>query len=276
MDAYLTKVNIMKKIAYLMILSALGTICSSAHAQNFRSEQFSTVSAPAYSYYQTPLVSVSNSQTLTMSSPFDATYTPVKQNKRGLFVNQVNSSKIHFSKSGKLDYGLSFDTERQRNSSFEDYSGNPNNTGLGANFATSAFVNYRINANYALSSAIAVGVGKQSGTRLSVAAKANRVFNKRHELTAVFSVNWNSPSNLSKNSLSMQDWRQSQHYLSLNANSLSRTELRIGSSWNWNIDTNWTLSTGISARHHLNSPAKNPFVTQRTPVTIFSVATYRF
>ena len=276
MDAYLTKVNIMKKIAYLIILSALGTICSSAHAQNFRSEQFSTPSASAYSSYQAPLVGISNSQAITMSSPFDMTYTPAKQNKRGLFVTQVNSNKIHFSKSGKLDYGVSFDTERQRRSSFEDDSGNPSNAGSQSNFSTSAFVNYRINSNYALGSAITYGSGKQSGTQFSIAAKANRVFNKRHEFTAVFSVNWNSGANLSKSSLSMQDWRQSQHFLSLNANSLGRTELRIGSSWNWNIDTNWTLSTGISARHNLNSPAINPFVTQRTPVTIFSVATYRF
>jgi hypothetical protein len=276
MDAYLTKVNIMKKFAYLMILSGMGTISFAAHAQNFRSEQFSTANVSAYAYTQSPIASVSNSQTMAMGSPFDAHYSPIKQNQRGLFINQLNSSKIHFSKSGKLDYGVSFNTERQIGSVVEGNSSTLGNAEFQSSFSTSAFANYRINSNYALGSSITYGNGKQNGTQLSIAAKANRIFNKRHELTAVFSVNWNSSANLSKSSLSASDWRQSQQFLSLNANSLNRTELRIGSSWNWNIDTNWTLSTGINASHQLTSPAKNPFVTQRTPVTIFSVATYRF
>ncbi len=265
----------MSKTAYLLIWGMLGIASSAAHAQNFRSGQFPTAAA-VYPSQQVPLAGVRYTQTIAMSSPFDASYTPVKQNKAGLFVSQPNKSTVHFSKAGKLDYGISFDTERQVSSSFDDLFEKPSNSAPQTNFSTSAFLDYKLTSNFSLGSSVSYGIGKQNGARLSLAAKANRVFNKRHELTAVFSVNWNTPANLSKNSLAMQDWRQSQNFLSLNSNQFNRPELRIGSSWNWNIDTNWTLSTGISARHILNSPSKNPFVTQRTPVTIFSVATYRF
>lgn len=281
----------MNKIACLTILCALSAVHLPVYAQDFRWNQSSAITSqvyPRYSLSQTDknglggIASISGTQELSLSSPLEFAYIPPsKQSKRGtsrgLFLNQSNSTTLHFSKSDKLDYGLNFSLDRKRDPYELTQFGAGKNPLSGTDFSTSAFVNYRINPTYSLGSSIRynTGTGYERGTQLSVSAKANKVFGKRHNLTAVFSVNWNNLSNASKNPFSTLDWQQSQNYLSLNQN-LNRTELRIGSSWNWNIDTNWSLSTGVSARHSLNSPVNNPFFTQRTPVTVFSIATYRF
>lgn len=276
-------------MACLTILCALSAVHSTACAQNFRLNQSSTIDTLAYpsnSLFQTgnttnkSISSVSIAQDLGMTSPLEFGYIPPnKQNKRGssrgLFVNQTNSTTLHFSKSDKLDYGIGFGLERKRDPYGVEQFGTGKNQLPGIDFSTSAFLNYRINPHFSLGSSIRYGTGYERGTRLSVNAKANKVFGKRHNLTAVFSVNWSNLSNTQKSPFSTLDWQQSQNYLSLN-NNLNRTELRVGSSWNWNIDTNWSLSTGISARHSLNSPVNSPFFPQRTPVTVFSIATYRF
>lgn len=278
----------MKKIAYLTILSALSLMHVSAHAQNFRLNQSSTLDSPLYSTYSLSQTNtntnnifsnISQSQSLTLGSPLNFDYIPPnKQTKRtasrGLFVNQLSSTTLHFSKSDKLDYGVDFSLEQKR----DPYEMPSLSTGKhqlnGADFSTSAFLNYRITPNYSLGSSIRYASGYERGTQFSVSAKANKVFAKRHNLTAVFSVNWNNSSNTSRNPFNTLDWQQSRNYLSLNQ--INRTELRIGGSWNWNIDTNWTLSTGVNAHRTLNSPINNPFFNQRTPVTVFSIATYRF
>ncbi|MBC3874504.1 hypothetical protein [Undibacterium flavidum] len=279
----------MKKIACLTILAAVSAVPLAVHAQDFRWNQASVIASqvhPTYSLSQTGknsfggITSISSSQDLTLASPLEFGYIPPsKQGKRGssrgLFLNQSNSTALNFSKSDKLDYGLDFSLDRKRDPYELTQIGTGKNQLSGTDFSTSAFINYRINPTYSLGSSIRYGTGYERGTQLSVSAKANKVFGKRHNLTAVFSVNWSNLSSASKNPFSALDWQQSQNYLSLN-NNLNRTELRIGSSWNWNIDTNWSLSTGVSARHSLNSPVNNPFFTQRTPVTVFSIATYRF
>lgn len=276
-------------MACLTILCALSATHSTAHAQNFRLNQSSTIDTltyPSNSLFQTGnttnkgISSVSIAQDLSMTSPLEFGYIPPnKQNKhglsRGLFVSQKNSTTLHFSKSDKLDYGVNFSVERKRDPYEMEQFGTVKNQLTGADFSTSAFLNYRINPHFSLGSSIRYGTGYERSTHFSVNAKANKVFGKRHNLTAVFSVNWSNLSSTQKNPFNTQDWQQSQNYLSLN-NNLNRTELRVGSSWNWNIDTNWSLSTGISARRSLNSPVNSPFFPQRTPVTVFSIATYRF
>lgn len=288
MDAYLKKVDTMKKIAYLTILSAFSAFHCAAQAQNFRLNQSSPTDAivtPSYSLSQyspsnsSPISSISNTQYLTLSAPLEFDYIPnkqIKRNTRGLFVNQRNSTVLHFSKSDKLDYGIDFSFERKQDPYEQKQIGIGKNFLNGADFSTSAFLNYKISPHYSLGSSLRYTNGYyERGTQLSISAKANKIFSKRHNLTAVFSVNWNNLSNTSKNPFSTAEWQQSQNYLSLN-NNLNRAELRVGGSWNWNIDTNWSLSTGVSARHTLNSPVNNPFFNQRTPVTVFSIATYRF
>lgn len=265
----------MNKIACMVISATFAVASLPVLAQDFSSEQFTSANKLNYSY-QTPSLSLSRTQSLNLSSPFDMGYIPGKQEKRGLQIRQLNSTKLHFSPTGKLDYGLDFSTERATESFNSDPLNLSTNQQLTSNLSTAAFLNYRINPVYSLNSSIRYSGRNERGTQLSIGAKANKIFGKRHNLTAVFSVNWNNPSNSTKNALAAFDWQQSQNYLSVRGNQFNRTELRIGTNWNWNIDTNWSLSTGISARHMLNSSAKNPFMTQRTPVTIFSVATYRF
>jgi len=267
----------MKKFIYLAIalVPIVGHIAS-AHAQDFSFEQPITPNKLTYPAYQTSLMRISGTQGTTMSLPLEINSYPNRQGKNSLYLTQSNSTKLFFSKPGNLDFGIDVSLNRQRNFANTDVSNPTTDPLLGSNLSTAAFLNYRLSSNYSLQSSLRYGIGIERGTQLSVGAKANKVFGKRHNLTAVFSVNWNHSVNPQKNVLGVYDWRQNQTPLLLNSKELNRTELRIGTSWNWNIDTNWSLSTGISARHNLNSNAKNPFVTQRTPVTIFSVATYRF
>jgi outer membrane scaffolding protein for murein synthesis (MipA/OmpV family) len=54
------------------------------------------------------------------------------------------------------------------------------------------------------------------------------------------------------------------------------TDVRIGASWHWTIDTNWSLTTGASISRLSGDAAKSPFVFDKTPVSVFSAASYRF
>lgn len=267
----------MKKFVYLATtLLAIGVPIASAHAQDFGSEQTTNTNKLSYPSYQTSLTRIVGTQDNSISLPLGVNNYPDRQGKNGLYLTQSNSTKLFFSKPGKLDFGVDLSHDRQYNFANTEFSNTATDPLKGSNLSTGAFLNYRLSSNYALQSSLRYGIGNERGTQLSVGAKANKVFGRRHNLTAVFSVNWNHSVNPQKNVWGLYDWRQSQTPVLLNSKELNRTELRIGTSWNWNIDTNWSLSTGISAHHNLNSSTRNPFVTQRTPVTIFSVATYRF
>ncbi len=267
----------MNKLIYLATaLMSFGGHFTAVHAQELGSEQSTNTNKLTYPTYQTSLMRVSGTQDTSISLPLGANSYSDAHGKNSLYLTKSNTTKLYFSKPGKLDFGIDLSLDRQHNVPITEFSSATIDPLQGSNLSTAAFLNYRLNSNYTLQSSLRYGVGNERGAQISIGAKANKMFGKRHNLTAVFSVNWNHSVNPQKNALGIYDWRQNQNHLLLNSKEMNRTELRIGTSWNWNIDTNWSLSTGISARHNFNSSAKNPFITQRSPVTIFSVATYRF
>lgn len=263
----------MKKMICFTILCA----AFSASAQNFAGYQFSPIKNPDANQQ---VLAISTLNTVGMSSAFENS--TGKQTKRGLHLNTNKLSSLNFSKSDKLEYGVQFEIESPYES--VDLSRNElNRTNFhsqkfaSSTVTTGAYLNYQINPRYSLTSSVGYSSGNERGAQLSIGAKASSVFNKKHRLTTSFSINWGSQSYGNGNLWNQIDSKYSQNLIGLNLpNNGLRSELRLGTSWNWNIDPNWSLSTGVTARHALGDSNRNIFLQQRTPVTIFSVITYRF
>ncbi|MBR7798978.1 hypothetical protein [Undibacterium fentianense] len=262
----------MKRIVYQAPACCLLIIAGHVHAQNWAPD---TLNA-SRTYVRSPalLTAFSTNQNIELASPYNVTLSTNERDKRGLLLNQWSSTKFHYSKNQELDFGLDLNVSRLLDP-FEN-AGRDVPSKLISSVSTSAFLNYRLNPNYSLNGEFRFGTGFEKGSKLTLAAKANKIFSKRHQLTAVFSVNWHHNATVPQSNFGALDWRGLQGATALANNKFNRTELQLGGSWNWTLDTNWSISTGISARHTLNSSTRNPFMTQRSPVTIFSVATYRF
>lgn len=193
-----------------------------------------------------------------------------KLNKSGSGFTSVQQTRLNFSKNEKIHYGLELGLDQAWNIRKE-------NTELSAisnqaQFSTSGFLSYQINPNYALTARLTQMNGNEASNQFSLSAKVGKKFNRKHHLSAHFSVNWIKPGNqnwASLNSRSLAD------YSNFNLSSKTRSELRLGASWNWNINPHWSLSTGVNARHSYNDD-RSWLNNQRSPVTVFSVLSYRF
>lgn len=194
--------------------------------------------------------------------------------KNGAFFSAVSGLGYNFSKDPSLQYGLRMSAEAAR-----DESRSAKLHGLGdvdTTFEPGAFFNYLPNANYALQSSIRYGSGvDHDALQVSFGGRASTAIDSRNRLTASLAANWANTKYL-------------QSYFGVNAAqsaasgypqfspSSGLTDLRLGASWSWNIDTNWSLTTGTQVKHLLGDAAKSPFVFQRNPVTVYSTANYSF
>lgn len=265
----------MKKMICFTILCGSLSASLSVSAQNFGVDQFSSIKNVDGTQQ---LVGITTLKSVGMSNLFDG----ASKNKRGLQLSNNSLTSLNFSNSDKLDYGVHFNIENpqdylelNRKDFNRDSFSSPKLAS--STLTTGAHLNYRITPNYTLTSSLSFSNGNERGAQLSVGAKATSIFNKKHRLTTAFSINWGSQNYVGGNLWNQIDSKYIQNTNSLNLINYSpRAELRLGTSWNWNIDPSWSLSTGVSARHMLGDSSKNPFLQQRTPVTIFSVITYRF
>nr|WP_315484911.1 MipA/OmpV family protein [uncultured Undibacterium sp.] len=265
----------MKKMICFTILCASLSSSISVYAQNFGVDQFSSIKSPDNAQQ---LVGITTLKSAGMSNLFDN----ANKNKHGLQLTNSSLTSLNFSNSDKLEYGVHFNIENpqeyldlNRKDFNRDSFTNPKIAS--STLTTGAHVNYRITPKYALTSSLSYSSGNERGAQLSVGAKATSIFNKKHRLTTAFSINWGSQNYVGGNLWNQIDSKYIQNSNGLNLMNYSpRAELRLGTSWNWNIDPSWSLSTGVSARHMLGDANKYPFQLQKTPVTIFSVITYRF
>lgn len=194
-----------------------------------------------------------------------------KLNKSGSGFTSVQQTRFSFSKNEKIQYGLELGLDQAWNIRKE----NTDHSAISsqAQFSTSGFLSYQINPNYALTARLTQLSGNETANQFSLAAKVNKKFNRKHHLSAHFSVNWIKPGSqnwASLNSRSLAD------YSNFNLSSKTRSELRLGASWNWNINSHWSLSTGVNARHSYHDADRSWLNNQRSPVTVFSVLSYRF
>ncbi|WMW79192.1 hypothetical protein RF679_11090 [Undibacterium cyanobacteriorum] len=193
---------------------------------------------------------------------------------RPLVIKTSALANFNFSKNDKIQYGFKLEADQffdpfafeKRLDAKLDHS-NQNR------IQTGAYLHYRFTPDYSLTASATRLNGVENGKVFSVGAKASKFFGRKHSLTANFSFNW---SNTRPNIWSQFD-RNLNFENGFSASKLStRPDLRLGVTWNWEINSNWSISTGMSARHFMNDVNKNPFNTQRSSVTIFSVANYRF
>lgn len=259
----------MKKFVFLSILLTSASI----HAQDFEQDVSTVKSRFDYTTNKIQLSDISYSKSI------DLNPTPYKLGTQIFAFNHENSlyktsrTNLNFSKNSKLQYGLGL-TFTYRNEPLATVKPSIYSDSK-ASFSSSAFLNYTINPNYSLSSEIKYTNGLDAGTQISIGAKKIHVFNRKHRLVTMFSVSWSNRGVIDSDYWKENDRRPAQ-LLNLNKLDYNHTELKLGTRWNWDINTNWSLSTGIMAKQQLSNSAKSPFAVQKTPVTIFSIATYRF
>lgn len=194
--------------------------------------------------------------------------------KNGAFFSAYSGLGYNFSKDPSRQYGLRMSLEAARDESLSSklHGLGDVNTAL----EPGAFYNYLVNQNYALTSSIRYGSGTEhNGLQISLGGRATTSLNTRHRLTASIGANWANTAYV-------------QSYFGVNATqsaasgysqftpSAGLTDVRVGANWHWNIDTNWSLTTGASVKHLTGDAGKSPFVFQKNPVTVFSAANYRF
>lgn len=184
----------------------------------------------------------------------------------------INATRFQFSKNPKVQYGLELSLDQAWNNSLKKEEPQAAPTFTQNRFSTAVFLNYQVSPHYTLSASLRQLNGREQGTQFSIGAKVNKAIHRHHRLDAYFSVNWTKPNQANWSSLNS---RSLADYSSFNLSSKTRAELRLGASWNWTINPNWSLSTGVQARHFQDHD-KAWLHTQRSPVTVFSVLSYRF
>ncbi|MBC3882291.1 MipA/OmpV family protein [Undibacterium sp. LX40W] len=259
----------MKKFALVSVL----LIAGAAHGQDLGKTQFS-LQSPLEQFKSNRLASLDLTNSQSMALPFENTNSKIDTKSRGLMFKNSALSSLNFSKNDKIQYGFKLEVDQFFDPfSFEKrLEGRPDDKSF-KQIKTSAFLNYKIAADYSLNASVSNINGNENGRLFSVGAKAKKFFNRKHAVTTMFSVNW---GNITTNPWNQLDKSLNANLAGSNDRFSMRPDVRLGATWNWTINNNWSLSTGVSARHFMNDVNKNPFATQRSSVTIFSVASYRF
>ena len=194
--------------------------------------------------------------------------------KNGAFFSAINGLGYNFSKNPGLQYGLRMSLEAARD---ESRSGKLRGLGdVSTTIEPGAFFNYNLDQNFSLASSVRYGSGTEhNGVQLSIGARATTLLSPQHRFSASIGVNWANSSYM-------------QSYFGVNAAqsaasgytqytpSSGISDVKLGANWSWNIDSNWSLTTGASITRLSGDAGKSPFVFQRNPVTIYSAASYRF
>ena len=194
--------------------------------------------------------------------------------KNGAFFSSVNGLGYNFSKDPSIQYGLRLTVEAAR-----DESSSPKLQGLGdvdTAIEPGAFLNYNVNQNYSLLSSIRYGSGVgHNGMQTTVGARFTTALNDQHRITATLRANW-------VNAAYMQSYFGVNEQQSINSGytpytpSSGLTDIKLSTSWHWTIDANWSLTTGASVSRYTSEVTKSPFVFEKTPISVFSAASYRF
>lgn len=215
-----------------------------------------------------PKYSGSDENRITAYPLFDAQW------KNGAFFSAINGLGYNFSKNPSLEYGLRASLEAARD---ESRSGKLHGLGdVGTALEMGGFLNYNIDQTYSLASSIRYGSGiDHNGLQISFGARATTLLAPQHRLSASIGANW-------ANTAYMQSYYGVNTSQSLTSGyaqyspSSGLSDIKLGASWHWTIDSNWSLVTGASITRLSNDASKSPFVFQKNPVTIFSAASYSF
>ncbi|GGC58813.1 MipA/OmpV family protein [Undibacterium terreum] len=180
----------------------------------------------------------------------------------------------NFSKDAGIQYGLQLSAETVRDLSrpIRSHGVLDSDTTL----ESGAFFNYVPSPNYALVSSVRYGSGlDRNGVQLSLGGLFNKSLGQKHQLSASVGANW-ANSNYQQSYFGVNAVQSANSGYSQFSPSAGLTDIRLGAAWNWNIDSNWSLTTGASLKHLMGDAARSPFVSEKNPVSVFSAATYRF
>lgn len=270
--------TIMKK---LIILSLLCCAFSSAHGQNVDLSSYTKLKSFSHNEltnHDQDFAFLQHQLNLTSQHASAQVYSLKSQGNKpekstSHFFSAPTETHIQFNAKNGIKYGVGVALEPQ---SFDQYALRKNETDeQQLQISTSAFINYQLTPNFSLTSAVTLANKGETSYSLSAGGNATTIFNRNHRISAMFNVNWTNQSEMNSSYWHNTEVNQTQNQLRI-GNQYHRAELRIGASWNWNLNTNWSLTTGAAMKHTLYSTnaIKNPFSTR--PLTIFSVATYRF
>lgn len=262
----------MKKLLCLLLLSA------SCAAQAQTSEFVQTI--PEYYLPRdinfsmggvvlfTPRYLGSNDREAKVYPLFDAQW------KNGAFFSSVSGLGYNFSKDPSLQYGVRLTLEAAR-----DESSSSKLQGLGdvdTAIEPGAFLNYNINQNYSLLSSIRYGSGVgHNGLQTSVGARFTTAINDQHRITATLRANWVNASYMQSYFGVTEQQSIASSYSQYTPGS-GLSDIKLSTSWHWTIDANWSLTTGASVSRFSSDVTKSPFVFEKTPITVYSAASYRF
>jgi outer membrane protein len=215
-----------------------------------------------------PKYSGSDERRIAAYPAFDAQW------KNGVFFSAISGLGYNFSKNPEIQYGLRMTMEGAR-----DESRSEKLQGLGDISATvepGAFYNYYLNRNYALLSSFRYGSGlDHNGAQVSIGGRAVNFYSQKHHFSALFSANW-ANNNYMQSYYGVNAAQSTASGYAQHAPAAGLTDIKVGANWHWSIDTNWTLITGTSVKQIMGDAANSPFVLQKTQVTVFSSASYRF
>lgn len=216
----------------------------------------------------TPKYTGSDERRMAVYPAFDAQW------KNGAFFSAVSGLGYNFSKDPNLQYGLRMTVEAARD---ESRSEKLHGLGdVGASVEPGMFFNYFVNPNYTLLSSVRYGSGvDHNGFQVSLGGRASGLLNSRNRITALFSTNWANNS-YQQSYFGVNGAQAAASGYSQFTPASGLTDIKLGANWHWNIDTNWSLTTGASVQHLMGDAANSPFILQKTPVSIFSAASYRF
>jgi outer membrane protein len=194
--------------------------------------------------------------------------------KNGVFVSAISGLGYNFSKDSNLQYGVRMTMELGR-----DDARSLRLNGLGdidSSLEPGAFLNYFINSNYALLSSVRYGSGNDhNGLQVSFGGRASNMLTPKHRITALFSTNW-ANNHYQQTYFGVNPTQAMNSGYSQYTPNSGLTDVKLGANWHWSIDTHWSLTTGASIQHLMGDAGNSPFIFQKTPVTIYSAASYRF
>ena len=183
-----------------------------------------------------------------------------------------NSSQAQYPlfNKGNLQAGIEFNLRQASQTTPQNY----NQAELGKRARSSAYLRYQFTPNYSLNSGIEYDNAAQTQFRLSLSAKAGFQIKKNHHWVSLFKVNWSNRANRTDDF-----WSQNRLFGEPNYGRLAEsghfTQVSLGTQWQWNINSNLSLTTGANVKHMLGNK-QNLFLQNRTPVTVFSAIQYRF
>ncbi|MCU6433765.1 MipA/OmpV family protein [Undibacterium sp. Jales W-56] len=194
--------------------------------------------------------------------------------RNGAFASTISGFGYNFSKDPNLQYGLRMTVEAARDESRSDRLHGLGD--VGAAIEPGAFLNYIVNQNYSLTSSVRYGSGvDHNGLQLSLGGRATTSLNTQHRLSASFGANWANAA-FAQSYFGVNAAQSAASGYTQYTPSAGLTDVKVGATWNWSIDSNWSLTTGASVKYLTGDASRSPFVFQKTPVTIFSAASYRF